>query len=78
MTKLPNEPLVKEILATALNLPHDAIGPETSIVTVEKWDSLSHLNIIMALEQTFDLKFKSREIPLLTSYEAILKALRDK
>ena len=43
--------------------------------TIEKWDSLSHLNLIMDLEKEFGIRFPMNKIPDLNSVEAIVKEL---
>jgi acyl carrier protein len=41
------------------------IGPETTAEDVEAWDSMNHLNIIIALEQRFKIKFLTSEVEAL-------------
>ena len=38
------------------------IGDETTADDVEEWDSLSHVQLVVALEKAFAVKFSSREI----------------
>jgi len=38
------------------------VDSNASQATCEKWDSLQHLNIIVALEEEFDLSFEPEEI----------------
>ena len=35
---------------------------ETTADDVEEWDSLSHVQLVVALEKSFGIKFTSREI----------------
>jgi acyl carrier protein len=42
-----------------------------SIQTYEKWDSLSHVKIIMATEEFLSLSLKTEELLFLTSYNNI-------
>lgn len=37
----------------------DADGPGT----IEAWDSVTHLNLILAIEATFGIQFRTEEIP---------------
>ena len=41
----------------------DADGPQTNPL----WDSVAHLNLVLALEAEFDVAFSTAEIPQLTS-----------
>ena len=51
---------------------------ESSPDTIESWDSLQHLNLILALEQSFGLEFEPEEIERMTSIGAILAILEEK
>ena len=43
-------PRATEILARALGLTTDAVGPDTRLGTAPQWDSLAHMRIILAIE----------------------------
>jgi acyl carrier protein len=42
------------------------------------WDSLAHVNLMMSLEQSFDLSLEVEDFGELTSVAAILKYLEEK
>jgi acyl carrier protein len=67
-----------ETIAEVLNVPEDNVSAATSIENEARWDSLRHMNIIFALEDAFGVRFTDEEIPLLTSVEAIEKALAER
>ncbi len=50
----------------------------SSTDTIEKWDSLSHLQFILKVEQKFGVKFLTREIPEFTSLDRLQKSLDKK
>ena len=39
------------------------IAPEMTANGVDGWDSLSHINLITAVEATFAIRFSQRELP---------------
>lgn len=39
---------------------------------IDKWDSLEHLRLIMAVENEFGIKFQTERIPHLTSLDLLL------
>lgn len=44
------------------------LSPETTADDIEEWDSLSHIQLIVALEKKFKIKFTTAEI---TSYKNV-------
>lgn len=46
---------LRRLLGEILGLDAHAIDDSTSPQTVESWDSLNHLNLVMAIEQEFGL-----------------------
>jgi acyl carrier protein len=44
------------------------LTPETTADDIEEWDSLSHIQLIVALEKKFKIKFTTAEI---TSYKNV-------
>ncbi len=52
---------VKGIVANALELPLERVQESDSIETMEAWDSLGHLNILVALDKK--LSGKVAKIP---------------
>jgi acyl carrier protein len=72
------EEKVKRVLTDSLQISISEFTPELSIQNHVNWDSLSHLKIIVSLEEEFNVKFSDEEMLELTSYEEILKTLRKK
>jgi acyl carrier protein len=64
------------VLAAVLNVPAEQLGPDASPRTVSQWDSLKHMNLVLALEDEFGVQFSDQEIGELTSVNAIANALR--
>lgn len=66
---------LQEIMASALELPVDAITESSTMEDVEEWDSLGHVHIMVALEQAFDLYMDVDDFAELDSVPAILQYL---
>ena len=45
---------------------------------VEQWDSMAHINLVIALEKSFDIKFATTEIPDMLNVGVILSLIREK
>ena len=54
------------------------ITKEFSTFNCEKWDSLRHLNLVIALEAAFDVSFEPEEIIQMKSIADMEKILREK
>jgi acyl carrier protein len=53
---------LREIAADILGVTPDTIGADSSPETVEGWDSVQQLNLIVATERRFDVLFDPEEI----------------
>ena len=53
---------VQDIFRDELELDDLVLTDETTADDVEEWDSLSHVQLVVALEKAFGIKFTSREI----------------
>lgn len=76
-----NAPLfdrVRRIAADVLEVPQEKIRADSSSENVETWDSVHHLNLVLALEQEFNLQFEPEEIDEMNNVEHILAVLERK
>ena len=70
-----NREFLRKIVADALKVPLSEVPPNASSDTLESWDSLRHLEIIMAVESATRISFATSEIVSLTSLEKLEQAL---
>jgi acyl carrier protein len=66
---------VKEILSDTLEIDIESITVDSSQSTIKEWDSLRHLNLIVEIEDKFNVSFEPEEIGEMTSVEKILNYL---
>ena len=71
-------PRLVEVLARVFKTDPKVIVPESSPQTLEGWDSLSHLELMLELEAAFGVRFSTEEMSSLTSASQIEAALREK
>jgi acyl carrier protein len=69
---------VQTIFADVFQVPRDQVKPESSPDTIPNWDSLQHLNLVLALEQEFNVQFTPEEIEQLLSVELVAALLEEK
>lgn len=53
---------LKKVILDALNLDDFELNEETTAPEVPGWDSLNHINVIMAVEKHYSIRFKNLEI----------------
>ena len=66
---------VCEMAAAVFDLPPGAVTPESSTDTIESWDSLGRLVLVLELEQAFGVELAPEVAEQLTSVRAIVSAL---
>jgi acyl carrier protein len=69
---------VLSILSKVMQVDPADLSIESSSVTVATWDSLKHMNLILALEDDFDVQFTDTEIVEMLSVDQIIKTLERK
>ncbi len=57
---------------------NEGLDTTCSQTTCEKWDSLNHLNLIVELEDEFDMEFEPEEIAEMKSFDAVKKMIESK
>lgn len=55
-----------------------ALRPNLTAADVENWDSLSHINLIVAIERGFKIKFTTREVASLKNVSELVDLIRQK
>ena len=58
-------------MAQIFNIGADTITEDSSPETIERWDSLKHMQLILALEDEFGITFSDDDIPILLSIRTI-------
>ena len=68
---------VIEVVADSLNLDESSITIDSSADNIDSWDSLVQVNLMIALEQTFDIELEVEDFMALTSVAAITRFVED-
>ncbi|MHC1791945.1 acyl carrier protein [Solidesulfovibrio sp.] len=71
------EDKVKMIFAQIMELPVESVSIDSSPDNVEEWDSLKHMNLILALEQNFGITFDEEQIVEMMSVEIIIATINE-
>jgi acyl carrier protein len=68
---------VLETIAQVMGLRADQIDERSSPDTIPNWDSLQHMNLILALEEKLGVQFTDDQIVDLVTVGAILSTLAE-
>lgn len=69
---------VREVSADVFQVPADRISRDSSPETLENWDSVQHLNLVLALEQQFGIQFEPEEMDKMKNVGAIAELVQAK
>ncbi len=72
-----SEGKLKEVLADVFGLELCAINETTSVDTVKQWDSLKHLNLVLAIEEKFNVTLSEEQTVQILSYPLIKLVLEE-
>ena len=73
--------MLKRVLAIAADVfqvPESSLGSASSPDTIETWDSLHHLSLVLALEQEFSVQISPEEIEQLLTLELTASLMEEK
>jgi acyl carrier protein len=65
----------ESVVARVFGLARSAVTDATSNATVEAWDSLSHVTLILALEAEYGVSFSAEDALTMTTVGAIKRVL---
>jgi acyl carrier protein len=69
---------VHSIASDVFGVPAQRIFPDSSPVTLERWDSTQHLTFVLALEESFQLQFSPEETERIRTIGDAVKLVEEK
>ncbi|MCK5083400.1 MAG: acyl carrier protein [Candidatus Omnitrophica bacterium] len=70
------EQRVKGVMAEVFSVDTNEITDDTSAHTIVMWDSLKHIDLILALEKEFNIRFENEDIATMIDYPLILNTVK--
>ncbi len=74
---MSNAAALREVMGDVFGLPPEAITEDASIDSIDAWDSLKHLNLVLALEERFGISFTEQETVEILNFELIRTVLTE-
>jgi acyl carrier protein len=69
---------LKQIFVRLFGVAESSITADSSPASIPKWDSLVHMNLVVSIEEEFQIQLSDDEIPRMTSFGVILDILKSK
>jgi acyl carrier protein len=69
---------LNSVFCEVFNNPDIQITPQTTANDIDGWDSLSHINLIVAVETTFGVSFVQKELMRLRSVGDLINLIDSK
>ncbi len=68
---------IRELMATTFGVAPEQISASTSQADIPEWDSVGHLNLMMAIEDAHGVRMTVEDMTRLSSVQAILTFLEE-
>ena len=75
---MENELKLKQVIANVFDMKVENIDINSSKDTIDNWDSIRQMNLIFALEESFEIQLSDEEAIELLNYEKIKIILLEK
>jgi acyl carrier protein len=62
---------ILKVMSLVFEVPLETLSEDSSSDTIGSWDSLKHLNLILALEEEFNVEIPDEEVGNLMNYKLI-------
>lgn len=69
---------VRQIVSDVFAVPMDQVKGDSSPETIDAWDSMQHLNLVLAVEERFNLQLTPEEMEQMRSVDLIVALVESK
>ena len=68
---------VYKIISQVFNVPIENINDESSSDDIKTWDSLKHMNMVLSLEEEFNVQFGEEQVLEMLNVGLIIEILKE-
>jgi acyl carrier protein len=69
---------IRHLAADLFNLPAERISSSSSAADIKAWDSLQHLNLVLAIEQEFQISLEPEDAERMKTIYDVAKQVEHK
>ena len=69
---------IANVMSAVFEISQDQVEDDTSPESIKSWDSLKHMNLVIALEEEFGIEFNNEEILKIPNYKSLVSMLSGK
>jgi acyl carrier protein len=72
------ESRIKNVMAAVFEISVEEINDQTSSDSIDSWDSLNLMNLVVSLEEEFEIQFDDEEIVDMLNFKLIKEIISQK
>ena len=72
-----DEGRLRTVMSVVLRVPLDTIGATSSMDTIPAWDSLAHMNLVLAIEEEFGISIPYEDVANVTSFDLLRLVVKE-
>ena len=69
---------IKNVMAAVFEISIEDINEESSPDSIDNWDSLNLMNLVVSLEEEFDIEFDDDEIVEMLNFKLLVEIIKEK
>ena len=69
---------IKLIISNVFDIEENLVKDDSSNDSLDQWDSMNHMNLIVALEEEFECEFDEEDIENMINFNVLKNTIEDK
>ena len=69
---------IRNVMAAVFGISVEDINEESSPDSIDNWDSLNLMNLVVSLEEEFDIEFDDSDIVEMLNFKLIVSIIQEK
>lgn len=65
------------VVSQVFNIPLDQVNEDSSPDTIQGWDSLKHMNLVLTLEEEFGIQFAEEQVVEMLNVALLVEAIKE-